>query len=99
MNSPLKALWHVYRTNILSLKMGTLGTSVPTSKEVILVSRGVYLVEDIISGSFANILHDGFMQVRLVLPIRQYSEKSLLEKGMILLPAEETNTFESFIPL
>lgn len=33
------------------------------------------------------------MQGRLALPINQYGEKSLLKKGMVLLPAKETDAF------
>lgn len=61
MNLSFKVLWYVYYINILLLKMGILGILVFIFKEVILVFRGVYLVEDIIFGFFVNILYDGFM--------------------------------------
>lgn len=66
----------------------------PTSKGVILASRGDYLVEDMLSvyGPLPISFIMVFMQARLILPISQYCEKSLLEKRMNLLSAEETNT-------
>lgn len=39
-----------------------------------------------------------FVQVRLALHLRQYCEKCLLGKGMILLPSEKTNTFYPLFP-
>lgn len=58
------------------------------------------LVEDIFlaGGSLPIFFMMVFMQGKLALPVSHYCEKSLLEKGMVLLPSKETNIFNHLFP-